>query len=107
MPFEYEKTGASSKGQKGTFIGIPSATHIHLVGGNDHLKIQDKDRYDINWKRSDDNQNKAKLAEIDRLRTAWSQLVEIGEGSPGVKACKDWLKSYLVDYHGVNASKFR
>ena len=106
LPFEYEKTGSAAKGQKGTFIGIPSATHIHLVGNNDHLKIQDTTRYDINWKANADNHNKEKLAEIDRLRTAWSHLVQVGDNSPGVPACKLWLKSYLVDYHGVNASKF-
>ena len=107
MPFEYEKTGARAGKQKGTFIGIPSATHIHLVGGNDHLKIQDSDRIEIRWKNSPDKQNPEKKAEIDRLRSAWDQLVRIGDNSPGVRDCKAWIRSYLVDYHGVNPSKFR
>lgn len=58
MPFEYEKTGSASRGKKGTFIGIPTATHIHLGGNNDHLKIKDITRYDIKWKANTDNHNK-------------------------------------------------
>lgn len=104
MPFEYEKTGSKSGSQKGTFIGIPSATHIHLVGGNDHLKVQDQRRYEIRWKRSDDNQDPAKKAEIDKLREAYADL-EKCTGSPGVADCKAWIRSYLIDYHGVAASK--
>ncbi len=106
MPFEYEKKGSRSGSQKGTFIGNPAATHIHLVGNNDHVKVQNARRYEIRWAASEDNFNKDKLAEIDLLRGAWNDLVKVGATSPGVADCKAWLRSYLVDYHGVNAAKF-
>lgn len=106
MPFEYEKKGSRCGSQKGTFIGNPAATHIHLVGGNDHVKVQNARRYEIRWAASADNYNKDKLAEIDLLRGAWTDLNQVGNGSSGVAECKAWLRSYLVDYHGVSAAKF-
>ncbi len=104
MPFEYEKVGSKSGSKKGTFIGSPAATHIHIVGGNDHLKVQDARRYEIRWARSDDNQNPAKKADIDKLRAGYADL-QACAGSPGVADCKLWIRSYLIDYHGVNPTK--
>ncbi|WP_179906872.1 hypothetical protein [Rhabdonatronobacter sediminivivens] len=128
MPHAYENKGSKSGSQKGTFIGNPSATHIHLVGRNDHLKLQNNDRkrYNIHWRPSAKNLvdrqklNQAKkagkgdaylaqfsetLAEIDHLRAAWDEMSAMNDN--GVPACKAWLRSYLVDYHGVNPSKLR
>jgi hypothetical protein len=104
MPFEYEKVGSKSGSQKGTFIGNPAATHIHLVGGNDHVKVQNVRRYEIRWARSADNQNPAKKADIDVMREAYADLRNCGN-TPGVADCKLWVRSYLIDYHGINASK--
>jgi hypothetical protein len=104
MPFEYQKVGSKSGSQKGTFIGIPAATHIHLVGGNDHVKVQNARRYEIRWARSDDNQNPDKKADIDVMRNAYADLKSCGS-TPGVADCKFWVRSYLIDYHGINASK--
>ena len=106
MPFPYQDNGSQHGKQKGTFIGNPAATHIHLVGGNDHVKVENARRYEIRWARSDDNHNPKKLADINRLREAWDDLVRVGNASPGVTECKVWLRSYLVDYHGVNPAKF-
>lgn len=104
MPFEYQKTGARSGSKKGTFIGIPSATHIHLVGDNDHLKVQDSRRYEIRWARSDDRHDPKKMADIDVMRKGYEDL-KACEGTPGVEDCKAWIRSYLIDYHGINAAK--
>ena len=104
MPFEYEKVGSASGNKKGTFIGNPSATHIHLVKGKDHVKVQDARRYEIRWARNDDNLNPAKMADIDKMREAYEDLLSCA-GSPGVADCKLWVRSYLIDYHGINASK--
>jgi hypothetical protein len=104
MPFEYEKVGTKSGSKKGTFIGNPAATHIHLVGGNDHLKVQDARRYEIRWARSTDNQNPAKKADIDKMREGYADLQNCA-GTPGVADCKLWVRSYLIDYHGVNPAK--
>ena len=33
------------------------------------------------------------------------QVLNGCEGTPGVEDCKAWIRSYLIDYHGMNAAK--
>jgi hypothetical protein len=104
MPFEYENLGQRDGRQPGTYRGLRANVHCHFVGGNDHLQIGG-DRYNIRWLGNKGRDDKDKQAEIDRLRVGWAALKALGDASPGVADCKLWLRSYLVDYHGVNASK--
>lgn len=76
------------KGQKGDFIGDPSAVHIHLVGGNDHLKLSGKgDRYDINA-RTEEGRRK-------RLLEALEALLRVNKETPGYDDCLRWLCQQL------------
>ncbi len=106
---EWEKRGAPGGRQDGTYIGTMSGAHIHFVSNEDHLKFGGE-RYDIAWTPQGDLNDKhnrfdpARIAEIDRMRAAWEHLNTLGNTS-GVADVKLWLKSYLIDYHKVNASK--
>jgi hypothetical protein len=104
MPYEYENQGGQDGRQKGTYRGLRAGIHCHFVGGNDHIQIGNE-RYAIRWAHSADRQDKAKQEEITNLRRAWAALKAKGDASPGCADCKLWLKSYLIDYHEINATK--
>jgi hypothetical protein len=104
VPFEYENLGTASGRQSGTYRGNRSAVHCHFVGGNDHVQIGG-DRYNVRWKGGNRPRDDAeKIAEIDRLREAWEAL-RAKPATADVTDVRLWLRSYLVDYHGVNAAK--
>ena len=70
--------------QAGTFVGDPSAIHVHIVGNNTHIIVRG-DRTEI------------KLHSGDKLKTktlaeARKELVKPGNSSvPGYKSCLAWL----------------
>ena len=104
MPDNYLDLGAADGRQKGTYRGLRTSVHCHFVGGNDHLQIGE-DRYPIRWLGNKKKDDIEKQNEITNLRGAWESLKAKGNGTAGVADCKMWLKSYLVEYHGINASK--
>ena len=104
MPCDSEKKGVAAGSQSGTYRGVVTGAHVHFVGGNDHLQVGG-DRYNIRWLGDRPRNDPEKQAEIDRLREAWERLKEAGDSSPGVADCKQWLRSYVLDYHKINASK--
>ena len=104
MPFDYENQGSPAGRQKGTYRGIVTGAHVHFVGRNDHLQVGGN-RFNIRWAQNEDRHNPDKLADIDRMREGWEALKAAGDVSPGVADCKRWVRSYLIDYHKINASK--
>ena len=67
--------------QKGTFVGDPSKTHIHIVKADTHIKVAGK-RKDF------DDSTKA------GCKKAIEHLEEHGTaGTPGYDNCLAWLKA--------------
>lgn len=74
-PFSAGKMG-------GEFVGVPSVTHIHIVGNNTHLKIANKIRHNL----CDKGGYNHKL-----FQKAITALEESGNGIPGYEECMSWL----------------
>lgn len=74
--------------QKGTFIGPPSAIHLHIDIADPHLKMGGKGKR-INFSAGgggyDDN----------RMREALNELEATGQGKPGYGECRTWLRDQL------------
>jgi hypothetical protein len=75
MPVKSRKNGS----QKGTFVGNPSAVHIHIVADNTHVQVGGK-RHNFD-------------ADDDRSAAAARTWLEAsgGAGKPGYDDCHEWL----------------
>ena len=71
-------------GQKGKFVGDPSAIHIHIVGDNTHIIVRG-DRTEIKLK-------SGAALKTKTLKEAKTALMKPGNSAvPGYKNCLAWL----------------